>query len=156
MNGPERGSSSLWIAVGILVVAGLACAVPLVMTTRQEAGVANQAVRTDPSSAVSQANDVQAQVLLQTAIRSAAVFYAENGTLTGFGPQAASQYDPSIRYTTGAASGGVVSIRGLTPTSVVMVTATGSGFLCVAQNGDVTSFGRTDARSAAQCAGGWE
>jgi hypothetical protein len=36
-----------------------------------------------------------------------------------------------------------------------MVTATASGALCAAQNGDLTSFGRVDAASAAQCTGGW-
>jgi hypothetical protein len=54
----------------------------------------------DPvSDPIRAADDVQAQALLNEAIRAAQVYYAEHGSFDGFGPDAAAVYDPSIVYT---------------------------------------------------------
>jgi hypothetical protein len=54
----------------------------------------------DPvSDPIRKADDVQAQALLNEAIRAAQVYYAEHGSFDGFGPDAAAVYDPSIVYT---------------------------------------------------------
>ena len=56
----------------------------------------------DPvSDPIREADDVQAQALLNEAIRAAQVYYAEHGSFDGFGPDAAAAYDPSIVYTQG-------------------------------------------------------
>jgi hypothetical protein len=108
---------------------------------------------TDPGG---RANDVQAQAALNSAITVARLHHAETGSYTGFDAQVAAGYDPSVAYTSGPASPGVVSIRGVTPTTVVLATATTSGtYLCIAASGDAVSYGRVDALAASQCSGGW-
>jgi hypothetical protein len=111
-----------------------------------------EVVLADPIGA---ANDLQAQNLLNTAIRVSQVWYAENGTYAGLGPEQASQYEPSIYFTSGSPAPGAVALR-VTPDSVVMVTvSTGGSALCAAASLDVVSFGRTDASTPQQCQGGW-
>ncbi len=150
----DRGGTTFWVVLGAVLVAGVLLAIPIVMMTRQESGVALQANASNPSSAVGQAEDVQAQVLLQTAIGGAKVYFAENGTFQGYA-EAAGQLEPSISYTTGPAAQGLVSIRGVTATTVVLVTETQAGFLCAAANQDIVTFGRADASSPSGCQGGW-
>jgi hypothetical protein len=165
----QRGEIGLRVVMVMAVVAALAWTIPMVFFGRQEteqaavltgagdqsgagaAGASGQA----PVDPIGKANDVQAQANLQTAMSSAQVYYAENGSYQGFSAQVAGQYDPAITYTSGAATPGVVSVRGVTPTTVVMVTGTKQGVLCAAATADVVSYGRTDAQSAAQCSGGW-
>ncbi|HEX7463424.1 MAG TPA: hypothetical protein VF382_00780 [Actinomycetota bacterium] len=146
----ERGSATIWI-VGVLVVA-VAAVVAFVFASggRQEAEQAQQAV-----GEISAASSVEGQALLTSAIPAVQSYFAENGSLTGFGPEAASSFEPSIRYGIGAAVAGQISIRGVTPTSVVLVTTTGAGPLCAAFNGGMVTYGNVDALSAAQCTGGW-
>jgi hypothetical protein len=88
-------------------------------------------------------------------VRGANAYLAENATLTGFGPEQASLFDPTIRYTSGSPTANAVSIRGVTPTSVVLVTSTGSAYLCAALTGGVVSLGRVNAATAGACSGGW-
>jgi hypothetical protein len=165
----ERGEIGLRVVLVMAVVAALAWTIPMVFFGRQETeqaailtGAADQpdagaagASGEAPADPIGKANDVQAQANLQGAMGAAQVYYAENGSYEGFSAQVAGQYDPAIAYTSGAASPGVVSIRGVTPTTVVMVTATSKGFLCAGGTADVVSYGRADAQSPAQCSGGW-
>jgi hypothetical protein len=146
----ERGSTTfLWVAA-MAIVAGIVVLVPFVFAGRQEAQHGRDAI-----AQVDRAKDVAAEATLETAIRSASAYFAENGTYQGFGPSSASTWDPAVRSTSGPATPGVVSVRGVTATSVVMVTSTGSSFLCAAQSGGVTTYGRVDASTAAACTGGW-
>jgi len=138
------------MVVGVAMVGGMIVTIPFVLAGRQEAERGGPVV-----SQIGKANDLGAQATMRTAIRTASVYFAEHGSYEGFGPQAASQYDPSVRFTTGPAVPGVVSLRSVTPISVVMVTSTGSGFVCAAATGDLVTFGRVDAQTAADCTGGW-
>ena len=136
---------STWAIVAIIAVLGAA---PFVWMAKAHTDSAQQAV-----GAIDTANDAAAKVLLTNAIRSAQVYFAENGSLAGFGPAAASSFDPSVVYTTGPAVKDQVSIRGVTDTSAVFVSLGGSGPLCVAMNGDVVTYGSADASAASRCAG---
>jgi hypothetical protein len=112
----------------------------------------------DPvSDPIREANDLQAQSMLNEAIRVAQVYYAENGTFDGFGPDAAATYDPSIVYTQGAVTTDMVTMY-VSSTTVVLVTLVelNGGYLCAAAMGDIVTFGRTDATMPADCQGGWE
>lgn len=165
----ERGEIGLWVVVAMAVVAALAWAVPMVFfgheavdnaatltgaQDSQDSGAGSSGAA--PVDPIGKANDIQAQALLNTAISSTQVYFAENGSYQGFDATVAAQYDPSTTYTSGPASVGAVSIRGVTPTTVVMVTATkGGDSLCVAAQADVVTFGRADAQAPAQCSGGW-
>ncbi len=166
----ERGELGLRVVIVMAVVAAVAWTVPMVFLGRQATD--NAAVLTGASESqdpvtgtsggqapvdpIGRANDIQAQALLNTAIRSTQIYFAENGTYQGFDATVAGQYDPSTIYTSGPAAPGAVSVRGVTPTTVVMVTATKDGaFLCAAAQADVVTFGRGDAQAPAQCSGGW-
>lgn len=164
----ERGEVGLRIVIAMALVAAIAWTVPMIFFGRQATRYAEDltGASEDPGGGTSggqapvdpigQANDVQAQANLNNAIRSTQVYFAENGSYQGFDAQVAGQYDPSVTYTAGPAAPGVVSVRGVTPTTVVMVTATeGGGYLCAAAQADVVTFGRADALSPAQCSGGW-
>ena len=136
---------STWVIVGIIAVLGAA---PFVWMAKAHTDSVQQAV-----GAIDTANDAAAKVLLTNAIRGAQVYFAENGSLAGFGPDAAREFDPSIVYTTGPVTKDQVSIRGVTDTTAVFVSLGGSGPLCVAMNGDFVSYGFADASAASQCAG---
>jgi hypothetical protein len=146
----DHGATSFWLVMIVALVAGILVVIPFAVAAHQEVSHGQEAV-----AQIDRAKDVSAQATLQTAVQTASAYFAENGTFQGFGPQPASLFDPSIKYTTGAAAPDVVSIRGVTPTSVVMVTSTGSAFLCAAVNAGVVSFGRVDAATAVACTGGW-
>jgi len=149
----ERGDTrAMMLVVGLVLVAGVAIAFPLVKAGRQEAQQASTGM-----SGIGQANDVSAQSLLQSAIASAQTFYAEHETFQGFGPGAAKAFEPSVVYnTSAAATQGQVSIRGVTPTSVVLATRSASGAAyCIGSNENVLTYGRVDAPTAAGCVGGW-
>jgi hypothetical protein len=107
-----------------------------------------------PTDPIGAANDLQAQALLDRAIGVAQVWFAEQGSYAGFGPEQAAQLDPSIPFTTGAAAEGSVTIR-VTPQTAVLVTLSGGEPLCAAAQMDVLSYGRADAGSPAECTGGW-
>ena len=109
------------------------------------------------SDPIRAADDVQAQALLNEAIRAAQVDYAEHGSFDGFGPDAAAAYDPSIVYTQGGAASDMVSMT-VSPTAVVLVTVVelNGGYLCAAEMGDTVTMGRTNALTPAECQGGWD
>lgn len=108
------------------------------------------------SHPIGAAEDVAAQSTLNEAIRGAQAYYAENGSFEGYGPDAAKAFDPSIVYTAGGAAPGMVSMA-VTPTSVVLVTLVDrGGYLCAAADGNLVTFGRSNATTADQCSGGWQ
>jgi hypothetical protein len=161
---------SIRLIVGAALVAGLIWTAPTVFFGREATEYVGDLTGgsdleptdgdTGPSSGAPQdpigrANDAQGQASLNNAIRVAQVYYAENGSFAGFSPQVAAQYDPTVTFTMGPAGPDVVSLRGLTPTTVVFVTATPSGYLCAAAQGEIVGFGRSDAQNASQCTGGW-
>jgi hypothetical protein len=164
----ERGEISLRLIVVAAAVAAVVWTVPFVFLGREHTenvadltGGSTASPTTSagtpqpPADPGGRANDVQAQATLNNAITVARVHFAETGSFTGFDAAVASSYDPSVRYSTGPAAPGVVSIRGVTPTTVVFVTTAAGGYLCAAANGDAITFGRVDALAAAQCSGGW-
>jgi hypothetical protein len=149
--------------VGLGFIALLVWLVPMLFLARKQAEFVSSVAAPVGSAggaaggggAIGKANDIQAQALLSSAISGAQVWYAENGTYTGFGPEQAAQYEPSVTYTSGAAAPGTVSLR-VTPDAVVMVTvAKGGAPICVAALQDVVSRGRADASTSQQCQGGW-
>jgi hypothetical protein len=166
----ERGEVSVRLIVGAALVAGLVWTVPTVFFGHEATqyvsdltggsdlghkggdGAGSGGAPQDP---IGRANDAGGQATLNNAIRVAQVYYAENGSFTGFGPQVAAQFDPTVKFTMGPAGPGIVSLRGLTPTSVVLVTATENGYLCAAAQGEIVAFGRSDAQIPSQCSGGW-
>jgi hypothetical protein len=112
----------------------------------------------DPvSDPIREANDVRAQAMLNQAIRVSQVYYAEQGSFEGFGPDAAAAYDPSIVYGRGAPAADTVAMS-VSPTTVVFVTVVdpNGGYLCAAAMGDIVTFGRTNATMPAECQGGWD
>ena len=89
-----------------------------------------------------------------SAVQGAKVYFAEQGTMAGYGPAQSAAFDPSIPVDASpTATSGHVSIRGVDATSAVFVTKGGAGPLCIGLTGGVLSFGRADAASAAQCTG---
>jgi hypothetical protein len=161
----ERGYAGTRTLAALGLVALLVWLVPMIFLGRKQAelvsSVAQPVGGTDeagapvPAGALGRANDLQAQSLLNGAIRVAQVWYAERGSYEGFGPAEAVEYDPSIRFTSGAPAPGAVTIR-VAPDAVVMVTvADGGGYLCAGANLDVVTFGRGDAATAQDCQGGW-
>jgi hypothetical protein len=162
----ERGEISLRLIVAVAVVAALVWTVPFVFLGRQHtenvvdltgggAASPTAAAPEAPSDPGGRADDVRAQAMLNSAITVARVHFAEAGSYSEFSAEIASSFDPSVAYTTGPAAPGVVSIRGVTPTTVVFVTTTANGALCAAANGGTITFGRVDALAASQCSGGW-
>ncbi len=115
------------------------------------------------------AQDRAAQSNLRNALVAAKTFYTQGSTYVGLcaggAPCTASgeigSIEPSLTYDTaaaGAASQGVVSVRNVTSTTVVLATVSASGqAFCIADqsNGPGTTFGKTDAATAAACTGGW-
>jgi hypothetical protein len=146
----DIGATSSWLLMIVALVAAALVVVPFARSGREEANHDREAI-----AQWEKARDLRAQARLQTAVRGASAYLAENATLTGFDPEQASLFDPSNRYTSGAPTASVVSIRGVTPTSAVLVTSTGSAYLCAAVTGGVVSFGRVNAATSGACTGGW-
>lgn len=166
----ERGEAGLRMVIAMALIAAVAWTVPMVIFGREAAD--NAAVLTGaedgreasgaaeagavPLDPIGRANDVYAQAILNNAIRVAQVYFAENGTFDGLTPQVAADYDPTVIFTVGPAAPASVSMRGLSSTTVVLVTATEEGtYLCASATSEVVSFGRSDAATPAQCTGGW-
>jgi hypothetical protein len=146
----DLGATSSWFLMVVALVAGALVVVPFALAGHEEANHDRAAI-----AQWEKARDLRAQARLQTAVRGASAYLAENATFAGFDPEQASRFDPSVRYTSGAPTASSVSIRGVTPTSVVLVTSTGSAYLCAAVTGGVTGFGRANATTAGACTGGW-
>ena len=163
----ERGEIGFRLIVAMALIAALAWTIPMVFLGRETTdhaatitGAADGERPSDASAAVvdpiARANDVAAQAALNSAIRAAQLYQAETGSYVGFGAQTAANYDPTLRVTSGPASAGVVSVRGVSPSTVVLVSVTDSGdFVCAAASSGVVTFGRSNASSPAQCTGGW-
>lgn len=162
----ERGYVGTRVLVALGLVSLLVWIVPMVLLSRQQAELVTSAAPVAaggapagdggqaPEDPIGMAGDLQAQNLMNNAIRVAQVWYAENGTYAGFGPEQAAAFDPSIVFTTGPPTRGTVTMR-VAPDTVVMVTISGSGPLCAAATLDVVSLGRADASAPPQCQGGW-
>ncbi len=148
----EAGELSMIGWVVILVVVGAFAAVPYVFLSRKEVDSAQTGI-----DAIGRTNDVSAELSLKNALVGAQTWYAEQGTLLGYGVAQAAQFDPQARFdAAGLATTGSVSVRGLGPATVVFVTKGGTGPLCAALNAGSVTYGKVDAASAAQCAGtGW-
>ena len=115
------------------------------------AGCASQ-VETDLSAA-DQAKDTAGAADLSMAAIPVSTYAAENSGLDGFNSAAAKAIEPALQWADGGpAQLGVVSIRGASGDSVVLVTLSGSGSaVCLAFSGGVQSQGTTDAQTAADC-----
>ena len=148
----ERGELSLVGWGVVLVVVGVLVAILYTLLGRNQADTAEQGI-----TAIGQANDVSAESSLTNALQGAKVWLAEQGSLVGYGVTQATDFDPQTKYDTSAtAEAGVVSIRGASPTSIVLVTKGGTGALCAALTNGAVTYGRVDAGSATQCSGtGW-
>jgi hypothetical protein len=148
----ERGELSLVGWAVVLFVVGSLVAIPYVFMTRKEAETAQTGI-----DAIGRANDTSAQLSLKNALVGAQTWYAEQGTLMGYGVAQATQFDPQARFdASGVATAGSVSIRGVGPATVVFVTKGGAGPLCAALNAGSVTYGNVDAASATQCSGtGW-
>jgi hypothetical protein len=145
----ERGELSLVGWGVVLVVVGVLVAIPYTLLGRHEADTAEQGIQ-----AIGKANDVSAEASLTNAMQGAKVWLAEQGSLVGYGVTQATDFDPQTKYDASAtAEAGVVSIRGASPSSVVLVTKGGTGALCAALTDGAVTYGRVDAGSAAQCTG---
>lgn len=143
----ERGSVGVLTIAVIVVFALLAIVFPVWMLVR-----GTQRSAEDAAAPVEQARDVQADALLLGAAGVAQAYLAEHGSFEGFTPQTAAQLDPFFGWNASpVASTGAVSIRGVTPSSLVLVTAGAGRPLCLAVEPGGTRRGSTDARSAADC-----
>ena len=131
----QRGEIQITTWAIVAVVAVLA-AVPFMLMARHETSSTQEAV-----DQIDTAKDASAKLLLANAIQNAEVYFAENGSLAGYGPDVARSFDPSAVYTTGPAAKDQVSIRGASATSIVMVTLGGSGPFCAAVNANVVTYG---------------
>ncbi|MEX2274603.1 MAG: hypothetical protein WEA10_03420 [Actinomycetota bacterium] len=146
----QRGEIGMGTALVAALVVGAIAAAAFVFMGRAETDAASTAIEQIP-----RAESVQTQLALDTAMRGAQVYFAENGSFTGYSPAVATQNDPSVRYSSGPAQVGVVSIRGVTPTTVVLVSKAESGqTLCSAATGPTIVQGTQDAQTAAECTGG--
>lgn len=157
------------LIVGMALAAALAWLIPMVFFSREHARRAGDLVGASadaqdaagsgqaPIDPIGRAVDVQAQAQLNGSIRAAQVYFAENGSYEGFGPAVAAEFAPNVTFTATSAAPGVVSIRGVTASSVVLVTSSEAGaYLCAAAEMDLVTFGRANAQTPAQCTGGWE
>lgn len=146
----DRGSGNFVAIATIVLAAALAIGFPIWMLTRGAEETAETA-----GAGVSRAEDLRADALLVGAIGVAHSYFTSNDSFEGFTPQAAAEWDPSFTWNADpVASPGAVSIRGVTATSVVLVTQGGGGRpLCIATEGGEIWKGTTDAGSAADCTG---
>lgn len=146
----ERGSGNLVTITVIVVAASLAIGFPVWMLVRGSDRAARNA-----DAGVQRVEDLRGEALLVSALGVAQWHLAANGSFEGFTPQAAAQLDPSFTWNADpTASPGAVSIRGVTASSLVLVTRGGAGRpLCLATEAGQIWKGTTDAASAADCTG---
>jgi len=146
----QRGEIGMGTAVVAALVVGAIAAAGFVFMGRGETEGASTAIEQIPK-----AESVQTQLSLDTAMRGAQVYFAENATFLGYSTTCAMQNELSVRYSTGPAQVGVVTIRGVTATTIVLVSKADSGqTLCSAATGSTIVQGTQDAQSAAECTGG--
>jgi hypothetical protein len=102
---------------------------------------------------IPKAQNIAGQADLSAAAIPVSAYLAENGSLDGFNAAAAAAIEPATKWADGgAATQGVVSIRGAVGDSVVLVTMSASGTpQCLAFSGGAQHQGSTDAQTAAAC-----
>jgi hypothetical protein len=149
MSWNERGDGTVVVlAVAVLVAAAVAAG-GFVLAGRGETDAAKQDIQ-----AIDRANAAGGQESLASAVQAAQVYYSESQSYAGFTPQVAATYEPGIRWTSGAAAQGAVSIRSASETGIVLVTQTApNAFACAAANGGTIMYGSQDAASPTACTG---
>ena len=136
----ERGEVSLGPLVAMMLLAGVIATLPIFLIADRREHALEASEQTD----------------LRNAMSGAQLYFVDRGSFSGFTPQVAEQYEPSAAFTTGASAPGRISIRGVTDSTIVMVTESGSGaVLCVAATHDLVTYGRVDTSTASSCFGGW-
>lgn len=144
----ERGEIHFSLVLIGALVAGLIAAVPFMLMGRQQVENADRAL-----DVVDSAQGVQARAALDQAMRASQTYFAENGSYEGLTPQTLQEYGIA-GATSGPAAPGQVSLRGVSATSVVLVSADGGGgYMCAAANGTTVVWGSQDAATAADCTG---
>jgi hypothetical protein len=104
--------------------------------------------------------DLDAQKLLRAARNTALTYYMNHArTYVGYDATYANDLEPTIVFTTGATVAGQVSIREVTPDTILLTTIGASGNpLCIGESegraGD-TAMGLVDASTFSACVGGW-
>lgn len=101
------------------------------------------------------AQDRAAQANLRNALVAAKTLSIDASTYATINPETADQIEPSLTYdTSAAASVGVISIRDVSATTVLLVTKSDSGTVfCIADNSyGGTTYGTVDAQAVAECA----
>jgi hypothetical protein len=100
-------------------------------------------------------NTMEAEAALRNALAAAKTFYADCGSYSGFGPDIAVAIEPALAYNTSStATPGVISIRDVSTTTVLLVTATADGRpFCIADDtaAGLTTYGTVDAQAVAEC-----
>ncbi len=101
-------------------------------------------------------NTMEAEAALRNALAAAKTFYADCQEYSLFSPDIATAIEPSLAYNSSstATSPGVISIRDVSATTVLFVTATADGRpFCIADDTAVglTTYGTIDARTVAEC-----
>jgi hypothetical protein len=123
----------------------------VVLLTGVVAGCAS-ATKTDIQQ-IPKAQNLAGQADLSSAAVPVSSYMAENGSLDGFNAAAATAIEPALKWADGgAATQGVISIRGASGDSVVLVTLSASGTpICLGFAGGAQTQGTTDAQTAAAC-----
>ena len=146
----QRGEIGMGTVIVLALAVGAIAAAAFVFVGRTETDAAREDL-----AAVPEAEAALARSNLDTAMRGAQVYFAENAAYTGYTPAVAAQLAAGPSYTASAPAPGAVAIRGVTPTTIVFVATTPSGgSLCVAATGPTITRGTQDARTAAECSGG--
>ena len=95
---------------------------------------------------------------LRNALVAALTHYTDGATYEGFTPAVAESIEPSLTYNTSStAISGEVSIRDVSASTVLLVTAAHDGSVwCIAddQTSGTTTYGTVDAQTTAECVGG--
>jgi hypothetical protein len=115
-------------------------------------------VSSGPSPA--QGTDLAAEKLLRAARNTALTYYVNHAnTYTGYDAGYANDLQPDLVFNTGPTVEGEVSIREVTPDSILFTTIGASGNpLCIGEFGGragETATGLVDATTYAACDGGW-
>lgn len=105
------------------------------------------------------AEDRGAQSDLRNGLAVALVFFVDAQSFAGLTPREGHSIDPSLTFNVGKTLFGEISIRQTSATAVLLTTESAAGTVfCaayVSDNGEPTSLGMVDAKTASDCAGGW-
>lgn len=110
------------------------------------------------ATAVPSAADQRAETDLRNALVAALTYYTDGATFVGLTPKVAARIEPSLTYhTSTSAIPGEISIRDVSATTVLLVTAAQDGSVwCIANDASsgTTTYGVVDAQTAAECVEG--